>query len=170
MVSGAFFSYFETALCNPVVLRKLKKELGLFDLILRVRERFRVGTLLDMYARRGAVAAHQYYLHVEASQNLPRTPVYRVMAKLVELDCLLDKYQFEDASVAASKLINEELATIKSVDDREYLHLLIEGSFNTRRYYPNWLTSQARAHSFNPDGLDFFLRKKIAIQTVPASD
>jgi hypothetical protein len=153
-----------------VILKKINEELGLFDLMRRVRERFWVGTLLDMYARRGAVAAHQYYLQIERSQKLPRTPVYRVMAKLIELDCLLDKYRFEDASVAANKLVHEDLAAIESDDDREYLHLLIEGSFHTRRYYPNWLTTQARAHTFNPDALDVFLRKKIAIQTVPASD
>lgn len=141
----------------------------MFAVIERMRERFRVGTLLDMYARRGASFAYRYFSRVEASYRLPRTPVYRVMAKLVELECLLDKRRFDDASSAARTLIDRELPTIESSDDREYLHLLIEGCFHMRRYYPEWLMSQARARNFNPDKLDFFLRKKIAMQTEPVN-
>ena len=142
----------------------------MFAVIGRMQERFRVGTLLDMYASRGASFACQYFSYLEASHKLPQTPVYRVMAKLVELECLLDKHRFDEASNAARTLIDHELPMIETRDDCEYLHLLIEFCFHMRRIYPEWLMSQARPHNYNPDELDFFLRKKISIQTEPAAD
>lgn len=141
----------------------------MLGIVKRMRERFRVGTLLDMYASRGAYHAHQYFGYLEATRRLPRTPVYRAMAKLVEVDCLLDKNQFDRASDAARILIEIEMPKIDSSDDREYLHLLAEFSFHMRRYYPKWLNFQARPHSFDPEKLDFFLRKKITIQTEPVA-